>query len=37
MSDNQAADLVIILIPGPENPKRLSSAFFLAATTATTE
>jgi len=30
----QAADLVIILITGPENPKRLPSAFFLASTAA---
>lgn len=37
MSDNQAADLVIILITGPENPKRLPSAFFLAATAAAME
>lgn len=31
------ADLVIILITGPENPKRLPSAFFLAATAAAAE
>jgi predicted peroxiredoxin len=29
-----AADLVIIMLTGPENPKRLPSAFFLAATAA---
>ncbi|HIP42337.1 MAG TPA: peroxiredoxin [Aquifex aeolicus] len=34
MSEQQAADLVIILITGPENPKRLPSAFFLASTAA---
>lgn len=32
--DQEPADLVIILIAGPENPKRLPSAFFLAATAA---
>lgn len=32
-----AADLVIILVTGPENPKRLPSAFFLAATAAAAE
>ncbi|MBN6741175.1 peroxiredoxin [Acidithiobacillus sp. CV18-2] len=37
MSEPQAADLVIILITGPENPKRLPSAFFLAATAAAAE
>lgn len=38
MSDQaQPADLVIILIAGPENPKRLPSAFFLAATAAAAE
>lgn len=37
MSEPQAADPVIILITGPENPKRLPSAFFLAATTAAAE
>ncbi|WP_414039251.1 DsrE family protein [Acidithiobacillus sp. M4-SHS-6] len=31
---SEAADLVIILITGAENPKRLPSAFFLAATAA---
>ena len=36
MSD-APADLVIILITGPENPKRLPSAFFLAATAAAAE
>ena len=36
MSDTPA-DLVIILITGPENPKRLPSAFFLAATAAAAE
>ncbi|MDA8245915.1 DsrE family protein [Acidithiobacillus sp.] len=34
---SEAADLVIILITGPENPKRLPSAFFLAATAAAAE
>ncbi|NPA32241.1 MAG: peroxiredoxin [Aquificae bacterium] len=34
MSQEQGADLVIILITGPENPKRLPSAFFLASTAA---
>ncbi len=33
----QAADLVIILITGPENPKRLPSAFFLASTAASAD
>ena len=37
MADSQAADLVIILITGPENPKRLPSAFFLASTAAAME
>ncbi len=37
MSEQQAPDLVIILITGPENPKRLPSAFFLAATAAAAE
>ncbi|WP_248885270.1 DsrE family protein [Igneacidithiobacillus siniensis] len=37
MSENQAPDLVIILITGPENPKRLPSAFFMAATAAAAE
>ncbi|MCE5387021.1 MAG: DsrE family protein [Acidithiobacillus sp.] len=37
MSEQQAPDLVIILITGPENPKRLPSAFFLAATAAANE
>ncbi|WP_123101544.1 DsrE family protein [Acidithiobacillus sulfuriphilus] len=37
MSDVQVADLVIVLIAGPENPKRLPSAFFLAATAAAAE
>ncbi len=37
MVDQQAADLVIILITGPENPKRLPSAFFLASTAAAAE
>ncbi|AEK58025.1 MULTISPECIES: DsrE family protein [Acidithiobacillus] len=37
MADNQAPDLVIILITGPENPKRLPSAFFLASTAAAME
>ncbi|MFC2970027.1 DsrE family protein [Acidimangrovimonas pyrenivorans] len=36
MSDTPA-DLVIILITGPENPRRLPSAFFLAATAAAAE
>ena len=34
MSESTATDLVIILITGTENPKRLPSAFFLAATAA---
>jgi len=37
MSQEQAPDLVIILITGPENPKRLPSAFFLASTAAAAE
>jgi predicted peroxiredoxin len=37
MSDDQPADLAIILITGPENPKRLPSAFFLAATAGAAE
>ena len=37
MSESEAPDLVIILITGPENPKRLPSAFFLAATAAAGE
>lgn len=37
MSTIKPADLVIILITGPENPKRLPSAFFLAATAAASE
>lgn len=37
MSDSEATDLVIILITGAENPKRLPSAFFLAATAAAAE
>lgn len=37
MSDAQAADLVVVLITGPENPKRLPSAFFLAAAAAAAE
>ena len=37
MSTMKPADLVIILITGPENPKRLPSAFFLAATAAASE
>ncbi len=32
--EQKAPDLVIILLTGPENPKRLPSAFFLAATAA---
>ncbi|NPA41965.1 MAG: peroxiredoxin [Aquificae bacterium] len=35
--EEQRADLVIILITGPENPKRLPSAFFLASTAAASE
>ena len=37
MADNETLDLVIILITGPENPKRLPSAFFLASTAAAGE
>ncbi|MEJ2508488.1 MAG: DsrE family protein [Gammaproteobacteria bacterium] len=37
MNEQTAPDLVIILITGPENPKRLPSAFFLAATAAASE
>lgn len=37
MSDEDAPDLVLILITGPENPKRLPSAFFLSATAAASE
>jgi predicted peroxiredoxin len=37
MTEDQAADLVVILITGPENPKRLPSAFFLSATAAAAE
>ncbi|MHB1202767.1 MAG: DsrE family protein, partial [Acidithiobacillus sp.] len=37
MSEAQAVDLVVVLITGPENPKRLPSAFFLAATAAAAE
>ncbi len=37
MNTPKPADLVIILITGPENPKRLPSAFFLAATAAAAE
>lgn len=33
----QAPDLVVILITGKENPKRLPSAFFLASTAAAME
>lgn len=32
--EQKAPDLAIILLTGPENPKRLPSAFFLAATAA---
>jgi len=35
--EESPADLVIILISGPESPKRLPSAFFLAATAAAAE
>ncbi|EDP75487.1 DsrE family protein [Hydrogenivirga sp. 128-5-R1-1] len=35
--EQKPADLVIILITGPENPKRLPSAFFLASTAAAAE
>ncbi|HKJ09037.1 MAG TPA: DsrE family protein [Gammaproteobacteria bacterium] len=37
MTDEEAPDLVLILITGPENPKRLPSAFFLSATAAASE
>lgn len=37
MSEQEAPDLVIILITGKENPKRLPSAFFLASTAAAME
>ncbi|MHB1566884.1 MAG: DsrE family protein [Acidiferrobacter sp.] len=37
MAELQVPDLVIILITGPENLKRLPSAFFLAATAAAAE
>lgn len=37
MTEPKVPDLVIILITGPENPKRLPSAFFLAATAAAAE
>jgi hypothetical protein len=37
MPEQEPADLVIILITGTENPKRLPSAFFLAATAAAAE
>lgn len=37
MAESTATDLVIILITGTENPKRLPSAFFLAATAAAAE
>ncbi len=37
MGDTERLDLVIILITGPENPKRLPSAFFLASTAAADE
>lgn len=37
MTDSQAPDLVVIMITGPENPKRLPSAFFLASTAAAME
>lgn len=37
MGDTERLDLVIILITGPENPKRLPSAFFLASTAAASE
>ncbi|MDE2563666.1 MAG: DsrE family protein [Sphingomonadales bacterium] len=35
--EDTPADLVIILISGPESPKRIPSAFFLAATAAAAE
>lgn len=37
MNEQQAPDLVVILITGPENPKRLPSAFFLTAAAAAAE
>jgi len=37
MADEEAPDLVVVLITGPENPKRLPSAFFLSATAAASE
>lgn len=37
MPESTATDLVIILITGPENSKRLPSPFFLAATAAAAE
>ncbi len=37
MGDTEKLDFVIILITGPENPKRLPSAFFLASTAAASE
>ncbi len=37
MGDTERLDLVVILITGPENPKRLPSAFFLASTAAASE
>ena len=37
MNEQTPADLVVILITGPENPKRLPSAFFLTATAAAAE
>ncbi len=37
MAADKAPDFVIVLIAGPENPKRLPSAFFLAATAAAEE
>lgn len=37
MPPEETPDLVIILITGPENPKRLPSAFFLAAAAAADE
>lgn len=37
MTEQTSPDLVIILVTGPENPKRLPSAFFLAAAAAAAE
>lgn len=37
MNEQQPADLVVILITGPENPRRLPSAFFLTAAAAAAE